>query len=193
MPAGLLLTAPLVDCRRCTSTSVPKISSFRWKRSATVRALLTGLAGGHVPLSHDGLDAAGQSRQVSHLRSLLEHNGPLPQRDEPLARFQTWLGCNSTRPGNQPFEPPSDSSPPGITRVVSQPIQGDSDVPVSPFLTCSKLFQGPGGRTPSEPARPGGYAEIEYVALPGMTAYPYNGVRQVFSCAIEMPIYWLLS
>jgi hypothetical protein len=93
MPAGLLLTAPLVDCRRCTSTSVPKISSFRWKRSATVRALLTGLAGGHVPLSHDGLDAAGQSRQVSHLRSLLEHNGPLPQRDEPLARFQTWLGC----------------------------------------------------------------------------------------------------
>jgi hypothetical protein len=33
-----------------------------WKRSLAVRALLTGLAGGNIPLSHDGLDAAGQSR-----------------------------------------------------------------------------------------------------------------------------------
>jgi hypothetical protein len=64
-------------------------SILSWKRSPAVRALLTGLAGEHIPLSHDGLDAAGQSRQVSHLRSLLEHNGLLPQRDEPLARFQT--------------------------------------------------------------------------------------------------------
>jgi hypothetical protein len=66
-------------------------SILTWKRSPSVKALLTGLAGGHIPLSHDGLDAAGQSRQVSHLRSLLEHNGLLRQRDEPLARFQTWL------------------------------------------------------------------------------------------------------
>ncbi|QEN17586.1 recombinase XerD (plasmid) [Mycolicibacterium sp. ELW1] len=68
-------------------------SILSWKRSPTVRALLTGLADGDIPLSHDGLDAAGQSRQVSHLRSLLEHNGLLSQRDEPLARFQTWLAC----------------------------------------------------------------------------------------------------
>ena len=66
-------------------------SILSWKRSPTVRALLTGLAGGDIPLSHDGLDAAGQGRQVSHLRSLLEHNGLLPKRDEPLARFQSWL------------------------------------------------------------------------------------------------------
>jgi hypothetical protein len=37
-------------------------SILSWKRSPAVRALLTGLAGGHIPLSHDGLDAAGQSR-----------------------------------------------------------------------------------------------------------------------------------
>ena len=66
-------------------------SILSWKRSATVRALLTGLAGGDIPLSHDGLDAAGHGRQVSHLRSLLEHNGLLPQRDERLARFESWL------------------------------------------------------------------------------------------------------
>ena len=66
-------------------------SILSWKRSPIVRALLTGLAGGDIPLSHDGLDAAGQGRQVSHLRSLLEHNGLLPHRDEPLARFECWL------------------------------------------------------------------------------------------------------
>lgn len=57
-------------------------SILSWKRSPIVRALLTGLAGGDIPLTHDGLDAAGQNRQVSHLRSLLEHNGLLRQRDE---------------------------------------------------------------------------------------------------------------
>ena len=57
-------------------------SILTWKRSPTVQALLTGLSCGDIPLSHDGLDAAGRSRQVSHLRSLLEHNGLLPPRDE---------------------------------------------------------------------------------------------------------------
>ena len=64
-------------------------SILSWQRSPIVRALLTGLAGGDIPLSHDGLDAAGQGRQVSHLRSLLEHNGLLPHRDERLARFES--------------------------------------------------------------------------------------------------------
>jgi hypothetical protein len=66
-------------------------SILTWKRSPTVRALLTGLSCGDIPLSHDGLDAAGPSRQVSHLRSLLEHSGLLPPRDEHLARFESWL------------------------------------------------------------------------------------------------------
>ena len=66
-------------------------SILTWKLSPTVQALLTGLSCGDIPLSHDGLDAAGRSRQVSHLRSLLEHNGLLPPRDEHLARFESWL------------------------------------------------------------------------------------------------------
>jgi hypothetical protein len=66
-------------------------SILSWKRSPTVRALLTGLSCGDIPLSHDGLDAAGRNSQVSHLRSLLEHNGLLPPRDEHLGRFELWL------------------------------------------------------------------------------------------------------
>ena len=65
-------------------------SILTWKRSPTVRALLTGLSCGDIPLSHDGLDA-GRNRQVSHLRSLLEHNGLLRPRDEHLGRFEVWL------------------------------------------------------------------------------------------------------
>jgi hypothetical protein len=66
-------------------------SILTWKRSPKVQALLTGLATGDIELSHDGLDTAGPRRQASHLRSLLEHHGLLPQRDEHLARFEAWL------------------------------------------------------------------------------------------------------
>jgi hypothetical protein len=33
-------------------------SILTWKRSTKVQALLTGLASGEIPVSHDGLDAA---------------------------------------------------------------------------------------------------------------------------------------
>jgi hypothetical protein len=52
-------------------------SIITWKRSPQVQALLTRLSCGDIELSQDGLDQAGQSRQVTHLRSLLEHNGVL--------------------------------------------------------------------------------------------------------------------
>jgi hypothetical protein len=66
-------------------------SILTWKRSPKVRALLTGLSSGDVPLSHQGLDNVGQGTHVSHLRSLLEDNGVLAPRDEHLARFEAWL------------------------------------------------------------------------------------------------------
>jgi NAD(P)-dependent dehydrogenase (short-subunit alcohol dehydrogenase family) len=49
------------------------------------------LASGDIPLTHQGLDAAGADRETAHLRSLLEHTGILSARDEPLARFERWL------------------------------------------------------------------------------------------------------
>jgi hypothetical protein len=63
-------------------------SIYTWKRSAKVQALLTGLASGEITLSHEGLDTAGRAKHISHLRSMLEHHGLLPQRDEHLARFE---------------------------------------------------------------------------------------------------------
>ena len=66
-------------------------SIFTWKRSPKVQQLLTGLASGRIPLTHEGLDDLGGGRHVGHLRSMLEHHGLLPRRDEHLARFESWL------------------------------------------------------------------------------------------------------
>ena len=66
-------------------------SILTWKRSPRVQELLTGLACGEIPLTHEGLDEAGPDKAVNHLRSLLEHAGMLAARDEPLARFERWL------------------------------------------------------------------------------------------------------
>jgi len=80
--------APIVDalCRVDRPASI-----LSWKRSPRVRELLTGLACGQIPLTHQGLDEAGTDGAVNHLRSLLEHAGILAARDEPLARFESWL------------------------------------------------------------------------------------------------------
>lgn len=62
-----------------------------WLLPSAARGLLVGLANGTIPLTHEGLDAAGDSRRVEHLRSLLEHHGLLPARDHHLALFERWL------------------------------------------------------------------------------------------------------
>lgn len=66
-------------------------SILTWKRNVQVLEMLGGIASGAIPLTHDGLTAAGSGRHVDHLRSLLQHHGLLPQRDEHLARFEAWL------------------------------------------------------------------------------------------------------
>ncbi|WP_237074087.1 hypothetical protein [Mycobacteroides abscessus] len=66
-------------------------SILSWKRNIQVLQLLNGITSGAIPLTHDGLTAAGTGRHVSHLRSILQHHGLLPERDEHLARFEIWL------------------------------------------------------------------------------------------------------
>lgn len=66
-------------------------SILTWKRDLKVLKLLGAITSGAVPLTHDGLTAAGPSRHIEHLRSLLQHHGLLPPRDEHLARFEAWL------------------------------------------------------------------------------------------------------
>lgn len=72
--------APIVEalCRVDRPASI-----LTWKRSPRVQQLLSGLANGKSPLTHDGLDEADTDKAINHLRSLLEHTGVLAARDEP--------------------------------------------------------------------------------------------------------------
>jgi hypothetical protein len=68
-------------------------SILSWKRNLKVLQLLGGITAGATPITHDGLTAAGTGRHVDHLRSILQHHGLLPERDEHLARFELWLAA----------------------------------------------------------------------------------------------------
>jgi hypothetical protein len=68
-------------------------SILSWMRSKQVIILLGKIASGAVPVTHEGLDAAGRSREAKHLRSLLQHHGLLSERDESLAQFEAWLAA----------------------------------------------------------------------------------------------------
>jgi hypothetical protein len=95
------LTKLMIDGARSPQAMTPIVealcdvdrpaSILSWKRSPRVHELLTGLASGDIPLTHQGLDEAGTDNAINHLRSLLEHAGILAARDLPLAWFERWL------------------------------------------------------------------------------------------------------
>ncbi len=66
-------------------------------RRDKVRALLSGLAAGHRPLTHAALDELPGSKTLRHLRSVLVASGALPARDEHLTRLEHWIRQAVTR------------------------------------------------------------------------------------------------
>ena len=95
-------------------------SIFVWKRSPKVQALLTAIASGATPLTHDGLDTYGGGREVDHLRALLVQAELLPSRDPYLGRFEQWITAKL-----EPLPPEvahrSSSSRPGTISAASAP------------------------------------------------------------------------
>jgi len=91
-PSGPALVG-LVDAL-CASVR-PK-SVIVWKRSAKVQALLRGLGGGTIPVTHEGLDTV-PGKPTEHLRALLTHHGLLPKRDPYLPRFEQWIDAKLDR------------------------------------------------------------------------------------------------
>lgn len=89
-PADLAAMQTLIEV--LCSVDRPE-SILTWKRNIQVLELLGGITSGAIPLTHEGFTAAGSGRHVDHLRSLLQHHGLLPERDEHLARFEVWLAA----------------------------------------------------------------------------------------------------
>jgi hypothetical protein len=73
-----------------TGTARPK-SALKWLRNPQVPALLTGLATGAIPLTHDALHGLPNWRTAAHLRELLMACGMLPVRDKQLLHAEAWL------------------------------------------------------------------------------------------------------
>ncbi|MGO8891690.1 MAG: hypothetical protein ACLQB1_18620 [Streptosporangiaceae bacterium] len=73
-----------------------------WLASPQVRALLTGLATGQIPLTHQALAQLPNWRTVAHLRDHLTACGALPAADKQLLHFETWLTLRLAGSGTGP-------------------------------------------------------------------------------------------
>jgi len=86
-------------------TAMPRPrSGFVWLASPQVQALLTGLATGQIPLTHQALAQQPNWRAVAHLRDHLMACGALPTIDKQLLHFETWLARRLAQPGTGPHQ-----------------------------------------------------------------------------------------
>lgn len=66
-------------------------SVLTWMRSPKVKTILRGLADGSISITHEGLDSAGRTGAVQHIRALLVDMKLLPTRDEAYVSFENWV------------------------------------------------------------------------------------------------------
>jgi hypothetical protein len=62
-----------------------------WLNKPHIRVLVTGLATGRIPLTHQALDARPDWQSAIYLRDLLVSCGALPAADRQLAGYEGWL------------------------------------------------------------------------------------------------------
>ncbi len=79
---------PLADALAATASPD---ATLEWLRRPHVRQLLTCLAAGTLPLTHEALDAWPRPGAARYLRELLVSCGALPAADRQLRDFQAWL------------------------------------------------------------------------------------------------------
>ncbi|MBV7243667.1 hypothetical protein [Streptomyces sp. MW-W600-10] len=66
-------------------------SVLLWLSRSGPRQLLSALAAGSGPVTHEVLDNLTDTKAVRHLRAIMVANAVLPERDEFLVRFEQWL------------------------------------------------------------------------------------------------------
>jgi hypothetical protein len=98
--AGVAAGGCLPGCASLTSLkplagalagSASPAATLKWLGKPHIRDLLTRLASGKLPLTHEALDGWPRTRAVAYLRDLLVSCGALPAADRQLREFQTWL------------------------------------------------------------------------------------------------------
>jgi hypothetical protein len=77
--------------RRDIATTEHPITAMRWLTKPSIAPVLSDLAAGRIPLTHQGLDEPPDSQPLAHLRQTLVAVGALPERDELMVRLEAFL------------------------------------------------------------------------------------------------------
>ena len=77
--------------RREIAAAEHAVTAMRWAAKPSVAPVLSGLADGSIPLTHQALDELPQRPALAHLRQTLVAVGALPWRDEEVARLEAFL------------------------------------------------------------------------------------------------------
>jgi integrase len=85
------IAAPLKPLAGALAGSASPAATLEWLGKPHIRELLTGLAAGKLPLTHEALDGWPRPRAVAYLRDLLVDCGVLPAADRQLREFGAWL------------------------------------------------------------------------------------------------------
>ena len=85
------IAAPLKPLADALAATASPSATLEWLRKPHICDLLTRLAAGTLPLTHEALDGWPRRRAVHYLRDLLVDCGVLPAADRQLREFGTWL------------------------------------------------------------------------------------------------------
>ncbi len=90
-PASRPLPPGLQALRRELATAEHPVTATRWLTKPSIAPVLSDLAAGRMPLTHKALDELPGTQALAHLRQTLVTVGALPERDEEMARLETFL------------------------------------------------------------------------------------------------------
>jgi hypothetical protein len=86
--------------RRQIAAAEHTVTAMRWAAKPSIAPVLSGLADGSIPLTHQALDELPRRPALAHLRQTLVAVGALPWRDEEMARLEAFLhGLLDAQPG----------------------------------------------------------------------------------------------
>jgi hypothetical protein len=90
-PSTCSLPPALQTLRRNISDAEHAVTAMRWLTKPSIAPILSDLATGRLPLTHEALDALPASQPLAHLRQTLIAVGGLPERDELMVRLEAFL------------------------------------------------------------------------------------------------------
>ena len=101
-PNASVLPAGLQVLRREIATAEHSVTAMRWIAKPSIAPVLSGLASGSIPLTHQALDGLPQRPALAYLRQTLVATGALPWRDEEMTSLETFLGTLiDSQPGTE--------------------------------------------------------------------------------------------